>query len=452
MKYRNLASAVAMSLGMLATPLTFANLVAYYPFNGNANDESGNGFDGTVSGATLTTDRFNNADSAYFFDGQNDYIKIASGPNLQGASQTTLVAWVKSDPNKGEDCSRIIEIGTFYTNSTGLVLDSPGCTTTGMARAWIHADGQRKGGVNSQGDGINYNDDTWHFLAFTYDGSTTKLYIDGILKHNNTANGAIDSVSSALIGAHNLSSPNVIHDNYFGGVIDDVGVYNHVLSECEIQSLYTGKDECHGVCVLNFDVPAPNGWMGYSTLNELGSWNLSVSEIMSETWEPVSMDRFLSCYERILPSNLPVTAENCAAMLNQVVPAGTVLDTYWFYNFGDFRNGAGNCQDLRRLEILPKGVKLLATGVELEASKSEGQVDLTLTTSSENETAQLLILRGEKLENGGTLIKPVCQFKSGGSPYSCTDDTVGDTYRAAEREYDGDLIVYEEVKAKKAKK
>ena len=53
-------------------------LVAYYPFNGNANDESGNGNDGTVNGATLTTDRFGNTDQAYSFDG-NDYISTIYG-------------------------------------------------------------------------------------------------------------------------------------------------------------------------------------------------------------------------------------------------------------------------------------------------------------------------------------------------------------------------------------
>ena len=54
-------------------------LVGYWPFNGNANDESGNGNDGAVNGATtLTIDRFGNSNSAYAFDGINDYIGIAS--------------------------------------------------------------------------------------------------------------------------------------------------------------------------------------------------------------------------------------------------------------------------------------------------------------------------------------------------------------------------------------
>ena len=53
-------------------------LVGYWPFNGNANDESGNCNNGAVNGATLTIDRFGNSNSAYAFDGINDYIGIAS--------------------------------------------------------------------------------------------------------------------------------------------------------------------------------------------------------------------------------------------------------------------------------------------------------------------------------------------------------------------------------------
>ena len=52
-----------------------SNLIAYYPFSGNANDSSGNGYDGTISGdPQLTTDRFGNSNSAYIFDGNGDWI------------------------------------------------------------------------------------------------------------------------------------------------------------------------------------------------------------------------------------------------------------------------------------------------------------------------------------------------------------------------------------------
>jgi len=60
------------------SPVPTDGLILYFPFNGNANDESGNGNNGTVYGATLTADRFGSASSAYDFNGVNAYINIPS--------------------------------------------------------------------------------------------------------------------------------------------------------------------------------------------------------------------------------------------------------------------------------------------------------------------------------------------------------------------------------------
>jgi len=74
-----------------------SGLVACYPFNGNANDESGNGNNGTVNGATLTTDRFGNPNSAYSFNGVSDYISLNSKTKLNlGSSSRTFCVWVKT--------------------------------------------------------------------------------------------------------------------------------------------------------------------------------------------------------------------------------------------------------------------------------------------------------------------------------------------------------------------
>jgi len=82
-------------------PDTDRGLVAYYPFNGNANDESGNGHDGTVNGPVLTTDRLGNADSAYRFDGSDDYIQIADSPLLDISQEFTIQAWIRPDDGYG---------------------------------------------------------------------------------------------------------------------------------------------------------------------------------------------------------------------------------------------------------------------------------------------------------------------------------------------------------------
>ena len=83
--------AVLMGWGTVSSGAT-TDLVAYYPFNGNANDESGNGSNATVSGATLTRDRNGNTDSAYSFDGKDDGIRANAGQEFSAASLTLTAA------------------------------------------------------------------------------------------------------------------------------------------------------------------------------------------------------------------------------------------------------------------------------------------------------------------------------------------------------------------------
>ena len=72
-------------------------LVAYYPFNGNAKDESGNGNNGTVFGAQSSTDRFGAAEQAFRFDGEDDFIEVLDSLSLRPASALTLSIWFYSE-------------------------------------------------------------------------------------------------------------------------------------------------------------------------------------------------------------------------------------------------------------------------------------------------------------------------------------------------------------------
>src|ERR1035438_3479469 len=98
MKLRSLTLSTALLAIFLtsATAQSFLTngLVAYYPFNGNANDASGNGDNGTVNGATLTQDRFGITNAAYSFNGINNYIGFAGVPTSQ-VDNWTVSAWVK---------------------------------------------------------------------------------------------------------------------------------------------------------------------------------------------------------------------------------------------------------------------------------------------------------------------------------------------------------------------
>lgn len=77
-------------------------LILYYPFDGNANDESGNGENGTIYGPSLTYDRFGNENSAYEFNGTSDYIAITKhyqdGDSIE---KCTFVGWYKTSFSGG---------------------------------------------------------------------------------------------------------------------------------------------------------------------------------------------------------------------------------------------------------------------------------------------------------------------------------------------------------------
>ena len=121
----------------LVAPMTFAQnlpsyvptngLVGYWGFDGNANDESGNGNNGTVNGATLTADRNGNANSAYSFNGNSNYILIPYSTSIGVQQSLSVSFWVYMD---GGSCGpRILQsqpwgqCGGYYisTNSTSNV-------------------------------------------------------------------------------------------------------------------------------------------------------------------------------------------------------------------------------------------------------------------------------------------------------------------------------------------
>jgi hypothetical protein len=106
MKQKTLFLTIAVLLGLriaaiAQTPPAYVptdGLVGWWPFNGNANDESGNGNNGTVNGATLTEDRFGNANSAYYYDGISNNILINDDSTLR-PSEITMSVWINSSSN-----------------------------------------------------------------------------------------------------------------------------------------------------------------------------------------------------------------------------------------------------------------------------------------------------------------------------------------------------------------
>jgi len=231
-----LAMALCLAFGGLAYADLSDGLVAYYPFNRDATDESGNGNDGTVNGATLAEDRHGNIDSAYSFDGVDDFIRVSKNDRLNfGLSvDFTMIAWIKAQK---------------YQKSYPTII---GRRSPGPSNGYIFFlgwGGERLSFQLNDGGFTNYSstsdnlyDNSWHYVVVTGDrNGMLTFYIDGFQQgtYSISSIGNINSDSDIFFGRDEQNSSGT----HFNGVIDDIQIYNRVLSEIEIQKLYTeGSD------------------------------------------------------------------------------------------------------------------------------------------------------------------------------------------------------------------
>jgi hypothetical protein len=142
------------------------NLTGFYPFCGNANDESSFSNNGSVNGAVLSNDRFNNSNSAYDFDGSNDYIDLGS-PSANSGS-LTISSWVKTT-NVVNGQRWIVSRSSWTTGAWQLM------TYNGYAASEFDWGGQLVGNTFIA-------DGQWHHILTIYDASTNYryLYVDGV--------------------------------------------------------------------------------------------------------------------------------------------------------------------------------------------------------------------------------------------------------------------------------
>ena len=202
--------------------------IAYYPFNGNANDESGNNHHGVVNGATLATDRFGNPNIAYSFDGDNDNIEVAHHSSFNSDIGLAISLWAKSNPVESEWRTMIVK----GDNDTDWDL---------WAVQLCDGDEGIEGAItfyNGEDDYIGnsaIDDETWHHIVLTFDGDASwDVYVDKIIDVTATDDDCYND-TDILIGA--LYEDGGIAD-VFDGVIDDIRIYGRTLTEDEIQTLY----------------------------------------------------------------------------------------------------------------------------------------------------------------------------------------------------------------------
>jgi hypothetical protein len=251
MKRKSLLLTAVATIGLTAATMAQTvpsyvptnGLVGWWPFNGNANDESGNGNNGTVNGATLTTDRFGNAGTAYSFDGVSNLITVQHNTSLEfTGSQQTISYWVllPAYQNTGKANNNIYKAsyGTGPNGFRSIFYNINGATEI---LCYI-ANGSY---TTAKTVGGNYTTllalNTWHHIIYTNDNSFLKLYVDGILITMTPNNGTIIGSSTSPLYFGGPNQPNSSTDSFFAGNMDDIGIWNRSLTECEIQDLYNAQ-------------------------------------------------------------------------------------------------------------------------------------------------------------------------------------------------------------------
>jgi hypothetical protein len=246
-------------------------LVGWWPFNGNANDESGNGNHGTVFGAALTTDRDGNLNSAFSFDGVNDWINVNNSNSLNPPSQITISAWINTYAYNISSASMVVNKGWDQGNGHYDILV---LTSTKKSRFVIGRDLY----VESNSI-INLNQ--WTFITVSINNLTMKIYVNGILENtvlqsNNNSFGT--NTDPLYIGKHDYNNA----PYYFKGKIDDIGIWNRALTQSEITALYQATIPVTASASTISNVTCFNGINGSATVAPNGgtppytySWNTS---------------------------------------------------------------------------------------------------------------------------------------------------------------------------------
>jgi len=231
--YSNCTIKVTDSAGNESNTLTITTftvlpdgLIAYYPFDGNANAKIGT-LNGTVSGATLSTGRNNESNTAYSFDGVDDYIEIGSGM-LSGDGEFSILIWINTSSPSGRILTQRDRSGYNGEYMVDLLSD-------GKIKFSTYRDSYKWRVTSSSA----LNDGNWHHLAFVQQDNGGKMYLNGSLDQTDNSNGKVNLLSTikTYLGYDNRNS-----GAYYTGKVDDLKIYNRALSASEIQTLFYTSD------------------------------------------------------------------------------------------------------------------------------------------------------------------------------------------------------------------
>ena len=217
-------------------------LVAWYPFNGNANDESGNGYDGVVQGASLSENRFGIENQSFSFDGMDDYISVSNDFNF---NELTVSVWIKQN-QFAETYSAIID--RSLTNNIGWWIEDNAVSYDSLLFT---------GGVASgnyfRTQAARPQPNAWTHIGALYSSGNQQLFINGVLVDQDVNSLMLQFPEVTMFLGKRTNSA------FWDGSIDDVGIWSRALTNEEIIALYNTElsiPGCTDTTACNFDAEA----------------------------------------------------------------------------------------------------------------------------------------------------------------------------------------------------
>jgi Concanavalin A-like lectin/glucanases superfamily/Secretion system C-terminal sorting domain len=316
-------------------------LVGWWPFNGNANDESGNGNHGVVNGASLTADRNSKANSAYNFNGTNK-ISVPSNSSMN-FKNFSLSFYLKSNYTTygGNKTAGIIGKGSNLTNKLLVYIGNTG---------YIGLECQPIVQQGTASNGVYYNNNVWHNIVFTVEaGGLAKIYINGVFNNQTSFSSQFFSDNSLPLQFGDID------DNWYSafiGQLDDIALFNRVLTQEEITNLYRGT-----TCTTPLATITPKG---ATTFLSGGSTELTATTGTNYTYE---------------------------WYLNNVLISGATTSSYKATASGSYTVKVmdGTCSATSApvvIKVVPKLSEGVITVVAPPTVKQNGLVEVVLSTST----------------------------------------------------------------------
>ncbi|GJM35199.1 MAG: hypothetical protein DHS20C18_42000 [Saprospiraceae bacterium] len=279
-------------------PVIAGDLVADYPFSGNANDATGYKNNAQVNGAQLGDDRFDQANKAYTFNGITDAIEAANSPQLNSPN-TTVSFWINVAelPTSGE--AFILTLGGWQERWKISLPDHGKLVWTT----------NNSSGISDMdaGNGNELIAGEWRHVVMVHDGTKDRIYMNGVQIAEKDVAGTLNSTTHPLGIGYNA----VDGGSYFNGSLDEIQIYKVALTAPQIADLYAAQSTPPVVA----DDEAPDAPLNLTATVNFNNVGLN--------WLPATDNVGVTGYNVFQDGSKVMTTENTSAQLSALTPLTT---------------------------------------------------------------------------------------------------------------------------------